>query len=192
MPPTAVGLIITSPLATCLARRYVFSYVLACYILIIHFVTICVYLHLWQPLPPGEKRKKEGWENIWYVGMYGSMLLAGVLLYYKPDTRCVRFYDISTLNAYSELQLVDMGVQRSKAKDGGAGGEDRLSLICIRIRVVFAVASNPIVQPKPHITVCYAYWSTLKQSRRGATNGRLESKSTAVEAALYMLPCPYA
>ena len=135
MPPTAVGLITTSPLATCLARRYVFSYVLACYELTIHFVTICVYLHLWQPLPPGEKRKKEGWENIWYVGMYGSMLLAGVLLYYKPDTRCVRFYDISTLNAYSELQLVDMGVQRSKAKDGGAGGEDRLSLICICIRV---------------------------------------------------------
>ncbi|EPT03947.1 hypothetical protein FOMPIDRAFT_1028280 [Fomitopsis schrenkii] len=44
------------------------------------------YLFGEKPLPPGEKRKKEGWENIWYVGMYGSMLLAGVLLYYKPDT----------------------------------------------------------------------------------------------------------
>ena len=32
---------------------------------------------------------KEDWENIWYVGMFGSMLAAAVLLYYKPDTRCV-------------------------------------------------------------------------------------------------------
>lgn len=42
-----------------------------------------------QPPPPGQKRKKQGWENLWYVGMYGGMVLAGVLLYYKPDTTYV-------------------------------------------------------------------------------------------------------
>ncbi|KAH9837105.1 ESSS subunit of NADH:ubiquinone oxidoreductase-domain-containing protein [Rhodofomes roseus] len=44
------------------------------------------YLFGEKPLPPGEKRKKEDWESVWYAGMYGTMLLAGVLLYYKPDT----------------------------------------------------------------------------------------------------------
>lgn len=39
-----------------------------------------------KPPPPGQKRVKEDWENIWYVGMFGSMLAAAVLLYYKPDT----------------------------------------------------------------------------------------------------------
>ncbi|KAJ3480870.1 hypothetical protein NLI96_g8046 [Meripilus lineatus] len=39
-----------------------------------------------KPPPPGQKRKKEDWERLWYYGMYGSMALAGVLLYYKPDT----------------------------------------------------------------------------------------------------------
>lgn len=38
-----------------------------------------------KPPPAGEKRKREEWETIWYVGMYGSMALAAVLLYYKPD-----------------------------------------------------------------------------------------------------------
>jgi hypothetical protein len=33
---------------------------------------------------------KESWENIWYIGMFGTMGLASVLLYYKPDTRFVR------------------------------------------------------------------------------------------------------
>ncbi|KAH7915819.1 Ndufb11, NADH dehydrogenase 1 beta subcomplex subunit [Hygrophoropsis aurantiaca] len=39
-----------------------------------------------KPLPPGQKRVKDEWENIWYVGMFGSMAMAAVLLYYKPDT----------------------------------------------------------------------------------------------------------
>ncbi|ESK87879.1 nadh dehydrogenase 1 beta subcomplex [Moniliophthora roreri MCA 2997] len=39
-----------------------------------------------KPLPPGQKRVKEGWENIWYIGMFGSMAFAAVMLYYKPDT----------------------------------------------------------------------------------------------------------
>lgn len=40
-----------------------------------------------KPPPPGQKRVKEDWENIWYIGMYGSMAFAAVMLYYKPDTR---------------------------------------------------------------------------------------------------------
>ncbi|KZT05938.1 uncharacterized protein LAESUDRAFT_813173 [Laetiporus sulphureus 93-53] len=38
-----------------------------------------------KPLPPGQKRKKESWEMPWYALMYGSMVLAAVMLYYKPD-----------------------------------------------------------------------------------------------------------
>ncbi|KAG8985097.1 hypothetical protein FRB94_011103 [Tulasnella sp. JGI-2019a] len=39
-----------------------------------------------KPLGPGEKRKREDWEMIWYIGMFGSMAVAAVGLYYKPDT----------------------------------------------------------------------------------------------------------
>lgn len=39
-----------------------------------------------KPPAPGQKRVKEEWENIWYVGMFGSMAMAAVLLFYKPDT----------------------------------------------------------------------------------------------------------
>jgi len=44
-----------------------------------------------QPPAPGQKRVKEDWENIWYFGMFGSIGLATVLLYYRPDTRYVPF-----------------------------------------------------------------------------------------------------
>jgi len=46
-----------------------------------------------KPLPPGQKRVKEDWENVWYFGMFGTMVFAAVLLYYKPDTRCVQLKD---------------------------------------------------------------------------------------------------
>lgn len=39
-----------------------------------------------KPLPPGQKREREDWEMVWYIGMFGSMFAAAVLLYYKPDT----------------------------------------------------------------------------------------------------------
>ncbi|KAG8902271.1 hypothetical protein FRB99_004690 [Tulasnella sp. 403] len=39
-----------------------------------------------KPLPAGQKRKWEEWELLWYVGMFGSMAVAAVGLYYKPDT----------------------------------------------------------------------------------------------------------
>ncbi|XP_006454394.1 Ndufb11 subunit of NADH dehydrogenase 1 beta subcomplex [Agaricus bisporus var. bisporus H97] len=44
------------------------------------------YLFGEKPPPPGQKRVKEDWENIWYWGMFGSMAFAAVMLYYKPDT----------------------------------------------------------------------------------------------------------
>jgi len=44
------------------------------------------YLFAEKPPAPGQKRVKEDWENIWYFGMFGSIGLATVLLYYKPDT----------------------------------------------------------------------------------------------------------
>ncbi|WWD17416.1 hypothetical protein CI109_101857 [Kwoniella shandongensis] len=34
----------------------------------------------------GGKRVKESWENIYYIGMFGGMALAAVILTYKPDT----------------------------------------------------------------------------------------------------------
>lgn len=40
-------------------------------------------------VPPGEKYKKEGWENIWVYGYWGSCLLAVVAYIYKPDTSWV-------------------------------------------------------------------------------------------------------
>jgi len=39
-----------------------------------------------KPPPPGQKRKREDWELMWYFGMFGSMALVSVGLYYKPDT----------------------------------------------------------------------------------------------------------
>jgi len=44
------------------------------------------YLFGEKPPAPGQKRVKEDWENIWYIGMFGTMGLAALLLYYKPDT----------------------------------------------------------------------------------------------------------
>ena len=42
-----------------------------------------------QPLPPGQKRKREDWELMWYFGMFGAMAFTAVGMYYKPDTRFV-------------------------------------------------------------------------------------------------------
>ena len=36
--------------------------------------------------PPGEKYEKEGWEGIWYWGVWGSLGLTVVAYAYKPDT----------------------------------------------------------------------------------------------------------
>ena len=37
-------------------------------------------------VPPGEKYKKEGWENLFIYGFWGSVLMAVVAYAYKPDT----------------------------------------------------------------------------------------------------------
>ncbi|PWN50167.1 hypothetical protein IE53DRAFT_107784 [Violaceomyces palustris] len=39
-----------------------------------------------KPQPKGQKRVKEDWETIWYLGMFGGMVFATVGLMYKPDT----------------------------------------------------------------------------------------------------------
>lgn len=38
---------------------------------------------------PGEKPEKEGWENIWYYGFFGSIAFGVIGYWYKPDTRFV-------------------------------------------------------------------------------------------------------
>ncbi|EJT80622.1 hypothetical protein GGTG_00617 [Gaeumannomyces tritici R3-111a-1] len=35
---------------------------------------------------PGEKYQKEGWENIMYIGFFGSLAVFTVAMAYKPDT----------------------------------------------------------------------------------------------------------
>ena len=44
---------------------------------------------LLQAPTAGKKRAKEDWEDIWTYGFIGGMVLGGVLLFYKPDTRWV-------------------------------------------------------------------------------------------------------
>ncbi|KAJ7925857.1 Ndufb11, NADH dehydrogenase 1 beta subcomplex subunit [Mycena leptocephala] len=39
-----------------------------------------------KPPPPGQRRIKEPWETLWYYGMYGTMVIGAMLLYFKPDT----------------------------------------------------------------------------------------------------------
>jgi len=44
------------------------------------------YLFGEKPPTPGQKRRREDWELIWYIGMFGGMGLAAAGLYFKPDT----------------------------------------------------------------------------------------------------------
>jgi len=39
-----------------------------------------------SPHRQARSEKKEDWETIYYWGMFGSMAVAAVGLYYKPDT----------------------------------------------------------------------------------------------------------
>ncbi|CAE6423635.1 hypothetical protein BN14_01385 [Rhizoctonia solani AG-1 IB] len=52
----------------------------------VHYNQPTGYLFGEKPPPPGQRRKKEDWEFLWYAGMFGGMVFGGVLLYYKPDT----------------------------------------------------------------------------------------------------------
>ncbi|KAF9956607.1 hypothetical protein BGZ65_002562 [Modicella reniformis] len=44
------------------------------------------YLFGEKPLPPGTKRVKEDWENMYIYGFMGSMVVGTAIVYYKPDT----------------------------------------------------------------------------------------------------------
>lgn len=44
--------------------------------------------NLWG-VKPGEKYEKEGWEDIFFYGFYGTLALAVVAYVYKPDTSYV-------------------------------------------------------------------------------------------------------
>jgi len=44
------------------------------------------YLFGEKPPAPGQKRKREDWEIIWYIGMFGGMGFAAAGLYFKHDT----------------------------------------------------------------------------------------------------------
>ncbi|CCF53872.1 hypothetical protein NDA11_007143 [Ustilago hordei] len=39
-----------------------------------------------EKVPKGGKRQKEDWENMYYIGLFGGMAFAGIVLMYKPDT----------------------------------------------------------------------------------------------------------
>jgi hypothetical protein len=41
---------------------------------------------------PGEKAEKEGWENVFYYGFFGSMAFGVVGYWFKPDTRYVMLF----------------------------------------------------------------------------------------------------
>jgi hypothetical protein len=40
-------------------------------------------------VPPGQKYKKEGWENVMFYGFGGAMVVTGIAYVFKPDTRYV-------------------------------------------------------------------------------------------------------
>lgn len=62
---------------------------------------------LWG-IPPGEEYKKEGWENIWYYGFYGSIVLTAVAYAWKPDTRYVEAYSACGIITARSLSMVPM------------------------------------------------------------------------------------
>ena len=90
---------------------------------IAHMVFVSLFF---QPLPAGQKRKKESWENVWYIGMYGTMGVAAVLLYYKPDTRCVFFPCVLRIHTQQSLyfQHTIVGPTGGQVSHGGTRRED--------------------------------------------------------------------
>jgi hypothetical protein len=69
-----------------------------------------------KPPAPGQKRVKEDWENIWYFGMFGSMGLATVLLYYKPDTRWVLLCRSCNFHRFREHSIQGWALKEAKAR----------------------------------------------------------------------------
>ena len=73
-----------------------------------------------QPPPAGEKRKRESWETIYYWGMFGSMGVATVLLYIKPDTSCVISCSFIAKETQIFAQDTNMGFEGSQGAHGGS------------------------------------------------------------------------
>lgn len=68
----------------------------------------------------GQKRVKEDWENIYYYGFGGGMLLGAVLIYYKPDTRCVILPSFSLLFSSLRGEGIDRSGSVSHSIEGWA------------------------------------------------------------------------
>jgi hypothetical protein len=68
---------------------------------------------------PGQKRVKEDWENIYYIGMGLGIVGGGSLLAYRPDTSCV---GLRRQLALIGLQHRDVGNGRGQATADGEGG----------------------------------------------------------------------
>ena len=68
-------------------------------------------------MAPGQKRKWEWWEPLWYFGMYGGMAAAAVGLYFKPDTRCVSDFQFACmrLTEYA-LSIKTWALKEAKAR----------------------------------------------------------------------------
>lgn len=55
---------------------------------------------LWG-VKPGEKYEKEGWENIFFYGFYGSLAVFTVAYAFKPDTSCVFLFSLFSSHTYT-------------------------------------------------------------------------------------------
>lgn len=55
---------------------------------------------------PGEKYQKEGWENAFYFGFVGSLVIAGIAYVFKPDTSYVETTHLPLL-PWSNLHLAN-------------------------------------------------------------------------------------
>ncbi len=58
-----------------------------------------------------------------YVGMYGSVAVAAVLLYYKPDTRYVNLCAPLPAATHCKLQYQELGFGRGQGAHGGTRRE---------------------------------------------------------------------
>lgn len=66
---------------------------------------------LWG-VPPGQKPEKEGWENLWYFGFFGSFIVAGIAYAFKPDTRYVAETLVYEQGNEVNLNCSPLGTQR--------------------------------------------------------------------------------
>jgi hypothetical protein len=45
-----------------------------------------------KPLKPGQKRVREDWELIWYIGFWGTTVVGIIMQVYKPDRSLSPFF----------------------------------------------------------------------------------------------------